>query len=347
MNRAEFVKLAESYLGRPYVWGGNGPTEVDCSGYIFSVYNASGNVRADTTAQGLYNRTTPVNSPRLGDLAFLHSSGYISHVGLVIDSDTIIEARGRAYGVVKTPLAKFKTRNGYTWKGVRRDPNFVLNDDLPLAESVRLWAGFAAQQNQRFGGKFASNSITRARMMGTLLNASVFGITESDSVMESAILANNAVRNSVALSTRTVNVFFNTNKWTARSSRQVLHGDNYHGALCVPLVSKETGIGFDFIVNHTRPKSVATDKQKREDVRRALSLTGTWPYVLVGDFAMNADSLVPAARLSPLEDTYDPAGSQPIDAMYGRNVRKLDSKILDPGAMSDHKWIRTQLEIGA
>lgn len=347
MNTTEFTAWLNAQLGKPYVWGANGPDKMDCSGLVYCAYNASGNARTDTTAQGLYNRTVPTDSPRLGDLAFLHSSGYISHVGVMLDSHTVIEARGRAWGVVKTPLATFKSRTGYTFKGIRRDPAFKLATPVTTGTSARAWVGFAAQQNVRFGGSFASNSVARAYSLRTLLNCSVFGITESDNVMESCILSQSDTLHSVALSTRTINIFFNSTKWAPKPSREVLHGDGYHGALCVPLVNIATGQGFDFIVNHTRPKSVASEKDKRGDIARTLSLVGTWPYVLAGDFAMNADPLIPASRISLLSDTYDPEGFQPMDAMYGKGVKRLDTKILDPGKLSDHKWIRTQIEIGA
>lgn len=351
MKASDAAALLTDQLGCPYVWGANGPGRYDCSGLAYWWYNATGNRRRDMTASSLYNTTVKVTTPRLGDLVFLHSSGYVSHVGIMLNADTVIEARGRAFGVVRTPLAQFKSRGGYTFMGIRRDPLFTLEPDpvtVPPATTYRFNVGFGAQENARFGG-LPSPSAARVAKLHQLLYLGIVGVTEADSAMIKAILATYRHHRVTLLSTGTVGVLTDIRKWSARPSRQVLHGDGYHGAVCQPVISVENGSHVDIIVNHTRPKSVASRVEKEADVRRAISLKGTWPCIITGDFAMNADDLMKTAglrRISPNTDTYDPFGDDRIDATYGCNgITLIKSELRDPGSISDHKWLYTKVEI--
>jgi len=349
MNTVEAEKLLLAQVGKPYVWGANGPDKFDCSGMVYWWYGATGNVRSDTTANGLYHRTQPVDDPKLGDLAFLYSGGYISHVGIMLDADTVIEARGRAYGVRKTPLSVFKVRQGYYFRGVRRDPDFHLDAaSVTPPATVKFRVAFGAQKNHRFGG-MPSDSVTRARTVKALMDVSLFGITESDPIMVRTILKEYPNHVAVSLSTGTVTIFYDHRAWHPRAHREVLYGDNYHGALCLPLERIGTEEGLDFIVNHTRPASVATPAQKIADIAKARELHGTWPVVIAGDFAMDADKVLGAfPRISDKVDTYDPAGNQYIDALYsGYGATGVDSRTLDPGNVSDHKWLNCMIQIGA
>jgi RHS repeat-associated protein len=66
-----------------------------------------------------YNRTAA--RLRIGDLGFLHNdSGTVHHVGLYVGRGWVIEARGVAYGVVRTSLRSFNKR-GADWHRARRD----------------------------------------------------------------------------------------------------------------------------------------------------------------------------------------------------------------------------------
>lgn len=214
----------------------------------------------------------------------------------------------------------------------------------PPAEAPALHrfnVGFASQQNKRFGG-LPSDSIARVNKLHDVMNLSLFGITEGDSIMERAILKRFPGHNSVKLSTGTVIVFYKRNAWDFVSSRETLHGDNYHGALCVALRDKVNGKGLDFIVNHSRPKTVATPEQKREDAARALALVGTWDYVMVGDFAMDIDGTILTPRVGEAGDTYDAPGVQDLDAMF-TTVGIVSAKKIDPGTVADHTWITGKL----
>jgi murein DD-endopeptidase MepM/ murein hydrolase activator NlpD len=102
MDGARFeamVTEAQRHLGKPYVFGASGPSSFDCSGFVCYVLNHSGvgNV-GRTTAQGLYNMTTPVSASnaRPGDLIFFtgtYSAGTpVTHIGIYIGNGKMIHA---------------------------------------------------------------------------------------------------------------------------------------------------------------------------------------------------------------------------------------------------------------
>ena len=85
---AAILAEAEKYIGYPYVWGGYKPsTSFDCSGFVSYVYNQCGWDFGRLGAQGLYNISTRVSSPRPGDLVFFtgtYDTPGISHVGIYV-----------------------------------------------------------------------------------------------------------------------------------------------------------------------------------------------------------------------------------------------------------------------
>jgi len=95
---AALLAEAQRYIGYPYVWAGSSPsTSFDCSGYICWIINQSGvGSVGRTTAQGLYNLSTPVSAAdaQPGDLIFFHSTystvSTCTHVALYLGGDTFI-----------------------------------------------------------------------------------------------------------------------------------------------------------------------------------------------------------------------------------------------------------------
>ena len=75
----------------------------DCSGLIICALIYAGVLKKgfDTTADGLKNMFPAVSAAQAGDLVFkVDSSGKAYHVGILQDVNTVIECKGRAYGVV-------------------------------------------------------------------------------------------------------------------------------------------------------------------------------------------------------------------------------------------------------
>lgn len=89
---ARLIEEAEKYLYYPYVWGGSNPnTSFDCSGFVSYVLTNSGLCNTGRLgAQGLYNISTPVSTPRPGDLVFFtgtYDTPGVSHVGIYVGAD--------------------------------------------------------------------------------------------------------------------------------------------------------------------------------------------------------------------------------------------------------------------
>ncbi|MFF5368532.1 NlpC/P60 family protein [Streptomyces sp. NPDC013187] len=85
------VAAARSALGKPYVWGANGPTGFDCSGLMQWSYAQAG-VALPRTSQGqrYAGRQVPLSEARPGDLVLYR--GDASHVGMYMGDGQVIHA---------------------------------------------------------------------------------------------------------------------------------------------------------------------------------------------------------------------------------------------------------------
>ncbi|MFI6485791.1 C40 family peptidase [Nonomuraea sp. NPDC050663] len=107
------LKAAISKLGRPYVWGAEGPNTFDCSGLVQWAYAQAG-VRMPrvTHQQWVAGVQVPLKDAQPGDLIFWRhdptNPGYISHVAIYWGNGQMLHAP-RTGDVVK--LAPVTTRN--------------------------------------------------------------------------------------------------------------------------------------------------------------------------------------------------------------------------------------------
>ncbi|MCU0306441.1 MAG: NlpC/P60 family protein [Thermoleophilia bacterium] len=88
------VRLAMSFSGTPYVWGGSRPGGFDCSGLTYYVYGQLG-IRLPRVAEDQARVGIPVPREQLrpGDLVFFaDSSGYIGHMGMFIGNGKMLHA---------------------------------------------------------------------------------------------------------------------------------------------------------------------------------------------------------------------------------------------------------------
>ncbi len=90
---AQVVKYAEQFLGKPYVYGGNGPNSFDCSGFAKYIYSNFG-INLSRTSYSQVNEGYYVSKENLqaGDLVFFKSGGSVSHVGIYISDGMMIHA---------------------------------------------------------------------------------------------------------------------------------------------------------------------------------------------------------------------------------------------------------------
>jgi len=85
----DVIAQATTELGRPYVYGAEGPNSFDCSGLMQWVFGKIGISLPRTAAQQM-KATQIVNTPQPGDLVFWGNPAY--HVALYIGGGKIIDA---------------------------------------------------------------------------------------------------------------------------------------------------------------------------------------------------------------------------------------------------------------
>ena len=94
----EVIAYAKTLLGKPYVWGAQGPNSFDCSGFTYYVFkNKAGIVLPRTSsAQSKYGTYVSRSNIKGGDLLFFDTNGSnngaVSHVGLYIGNGQMIHA---------------------------------------------------------------------------------------------------------------------------------------------------------------------------------------------------------------------------------------------------------------
>ncbi|MEU7277650.1 NlpC/P60 family protein [Streptomyces sp. NPDC045431] len=88
---AAAVRAARSALGRPYIWGANGPYGFDCSGLTQWAYAQAG-VSLPRTSQAQRNagRHVPLSEARPGDLVTYRSDA--SHIGMYMGNGQVVHA---------------------------------------------------------------------------------------------------------------------------------------------------------------------------------------------------------------------------------------------------------------
>ncbi|MER5473386.1 NlpC/P60 family protein [Streptomyces sp. NPDC002685] len=85
------VAAARSALGRPYVWGANGPSGFDCSGLMqWSYAHAGVGLPRTSQAQRYAGRQVPLSQAQPGDLVTYRSDA--SHVGMYVGNGQVIHA---------------------------------------------------------------------------------------------------------------------------------------------------------------------------------------------------------------------------------------------------------------
>ena len=99
----QIVAYAKQFLGRPYVWGGNGPNSFDCSGFTKYVYAHFGyNINRTASAQLKNGVSVSRSELQAGDLVFFYNgkvSTPVSHVGIYIGNGDFIHASSNSYTV--------------------------------------------------------------------------------------------------------------------------------------------------------------------------------------------------------------------------------------------------------
>jgi cell wall-associated NlpC family hydrolase len=106
---ADYVTVAERFVGTPYHWGGRESLGLDCSGLVQQALYACGHAcPRDSDQQAAMGE--PAEGLRRGDLVF-----WRGHVAIMSGADAIVHASGFHMAVVVEPLAEAiarTSRNG-------------------------------------------------------------------------------------------------------------------------------------------------------------------------------------------------------------------------------------------
>ncbi|RUW74071.1 peptidase P60 [Mesorhizobium sp. M4B.F.Ca.ET.143.01.1.1] len=115
---ADYVSVAESFLGTPYLWGGVSGFGIDCSGLVQLAMRMAGRdvLRdSDMQAASIGKPLDPgpdFTGMRRGDLVF-----WKGHVAIMTDADTMIHANGHTMLVSREGLKDAVARIGYLYGG--------------------------------------------------------------------------------------------------------------------------------------------------------------------------------------------------------------------------------------
>jgi NlpC/P60 family/Bacterial dipeptidyl-peptidase Sh3 domain len=104
----DYVGVAESFLGTPYLWGGRDGLGLDCSGLLQTALLGAGiGCPRDTWQQASLGEAADMDLRALkrGDLIF-----WKGHVGIMRDAATLLHANAFHMQVASEPLAEAKAR---------------------------------------------------------------------------------------------------------------------------------------------------------------------------------------------------------------------------------------------
>jgi cell wall-associated NlpC family hydrolase len=104
-SESRLRKVAESYLGTPYRFGGLGHDGIDCSGFVRQVFREALGVSLPHNAAAMSGKGSGISQGNLkpGDLVFFKGFLFIDHVGIYMGGDYFIHSQ-TSVGVTYTRL---------------------------------------------------------------------------------------------------------------------------------------------------------------------------------------------------------------------------------------------------
>lgn len=101
-DTSSILAYAKSMQGVPYVWGGTSANGVDCSGYIFHVFNKFGHNISRQTVAGYWSSLPKTSNPQPGDLIYFQNTYKPgpSHMGIYLGGGSFIQAGDNGVKIV-------------------------------------------------------------------------------------------------------------------------------------------------------------------------------------------------------------------------------------------------------
>ena len=103
---SQLLAAIDQRLGTPYRWGATGPNRYDCSGFVWSIYQATGINFERASARNLFVRFEPApveEQFKFGTLVFFSN---LKHVGVVADEHGFYHA-SRRHGVIYSEFNEY------------------------------------------------------------------------------------------------------------------------------------------------------------------------------------------------------------------------------------------------
>lgn len=104
------LAFARRQIGKPYVWGGNGPNSYDCSGLAKAAYASIGINIPRVTSQYPGGSLKRTNNPQPGDLVWNNH-----HVAIYAGNGKIVHAVNQKYGVRETDMNSSWMGGGFSY----------------------------------------------------------------------------------------------------------------------------------------------------------------------------------------------------------------------------------------
>lgn len=106
---ASVVALAKEQVGKPYVWGAEGPDTFDCSGLVQYIYQHAAGVSMPRTTydQVKVGQTVPLDQLQAGDLVFWGSEMAPYHVAIYIGNNQYVNAATPEQGTILQTMSSY------------------------------------------------------------------------------------------------------------------------------------------------------------------------------------------------------------------------------------------------
>ena len=110
-EKKNIERVAKSYLGTKYVWGGNGRRGYDCSSFTKAVFQRNGiRIPRNSWRQAKVGKKVRKRNLKKGDLIFFTSKHHsrVNHVGIYLGHGKFIHASRFHHRIVISPFREYR-----------------------------------------------------------------------------------------------------------------------------------------------------------------------------------------------------------------------------------------------